>query len=231
MPIIIQKLERNASKIKILIVYSFITFFLLVNGGGLFTEWNTSWTFNVIIYAVGVVLFTVSVEKLPRELQTPLFKNIIAFCASVLFTIGLLFVVKDFGLMFQNVSPMPYHLILAHMTFNLFPVAVSEELIFRGFIFGWLYDRFKLRPEKQTGEVQRWGWVIPYLLSAFLFTIFHYAVYGWNFTFMPILFFMGIVFAYATERFGIGASIGAHWIWNCFALGIIYIGDVSLFGG
>jgi len=228
MAIIIRKLEQNISKVKILFIYSLITFFLLVNGSGIFPEWDLSWSFNVIIYAVGVVLFAVSMDVFPRELQTSLFQNLVAFCASVLFTLTVLLVVKDMGLLFVNVTPMPYHLIPPNMTFNLFPVAVSEEIIFRGFIFGWLYDRFKLRPERQTGEVKTWGWVIPYLVSSALFALFHYAVYGLDLSFTPILFFMGIIFAYATERFGIGASIGAHWIWNCMALGIFYIANTGL---
>lgn len=214
MAIIVKKIERNLGKVTILVVYSLIVFFFLVNGEGLFSAWETNWTFNAIIYVLGVVLFLSVVDELPKELKTSLSKNAIAFTISSVFTLILLLIVRDLGLMFQDISPLPYHLILPNLAFQLIVVSCSEEIIFRGIIFGYLYDRFKLRSEK------KYGWVIPYLGQASLFAIFHFAVYGVQLLTMSLLFAMAIIFAYATERWGIGASIGAHWIWNGMALGI-----------
>lgn len=105
------------------------------------------------------------------------------------------------------------------MIFQLLIVASSEEIIFRGVIFGYLYDRFKLRSDAT------YGWVIPYVVSAFIFALFHLAVYGPDITNMLIVFTMGLVFAYVVERWSLGASIGIHWIWNCMALGIFAFPD------
>ena len=207
MAIIVKKVERNLGKITILVVYTLITFFFLVNAEGLFSAWNNNWTFNAIIYMLGVALFTRAVDDLPKELKTPLVKNIIFFCASSIFTLILLLIVRDLGLMFDTTSPMPYHLIFPNMAFHLIIVASSEEIIFRGIIFGYLYDHFKLRPEKQSGEVKKYGWIIPYLGQASIFSIFHLAVYGVDLITMSLLFLMAIIFAYATERWGIGASM------------------------
>ena len=217
MAIIVKKVEKNIGKITILIIYSFIAFYFLINAEGLFSAWETNWTFNAIIYMLGVTLFLTVTDELPKELKSPLVINIKYFTIASLVTLVLLLVIQDFGLMFNNVNPMPYNLIPANMTFQLVIVASSEEIIFRGIIFGYLYDHFKLRSDKT------YGWIIPYVGSAFIFASFHYAVYGLNLVNMSIVFVMGLIFAYMVDRWGIGASIGTHWIWNCIAIGIFYI--------
>lgn len=217
MTIIINKVEKNLGKIAILIIYSLLAFFFIINGQGLFNAWDTNWTFNAIIYVLGVSLFLISVDELPQELKTSLSKNIIAFCIASLVTLIVLLSLKDLGLLFQDTTPLPYHLIPANLTFQLVIVSASEEIIFRGVIFGYLYDRFKLRSEKT------YGWIIPYLTSASIFAMFHYAVYGVDIPSMTMLFMMGLIFAYATERWGIGASIGIHWVWNCVVIGVFFV--------
>jgi len=214
MTIIITKVEKNLSKVTILIVYSLIAFYFLINGEGLFSTWETNWTFNAIIYILGVTLFLGVIDELPRELKTPLWLNVKTFAIASTVTLVVLLIVKDFGIMFVNISPMPSHLIIPNLTFQLVIVSCSEEIIFRGVIFGYLYDRFKLRGEKT------YGWLIPYLGSALVFMLFHLAVYGFNLVNLFIVFMMGIIFAYCAERWGIGSSIGVHWIWNCMALGV-----------
>jgi len=215
MTVIINKVEKNIGKVIFLGLYALVAFWFLVNGEGVFTSWGTSWTFNAIIYLLGVSLFVSTLEdEFPVELRTSLPRTITYFS---LFSIGsliVLLVIQDFGLLFTGSAVMPYHLVLANMTFQLVIVASSEEIIFRGVVFGYLYDRFKLRSDKQL------GWVIPYLLSAFIFAFFHFAVYGLNLSNMIIVFLMGLVFAYLVERWGLGASIGVHWIWNCMAIGV-----------
>jgi len=217
MAIIIKKVEHNIGKIAFLVIYSLIAFFFLINAESIFPGWDTNWTYNSIIYLLGVTLFLTVVDELPRELKTPISLNIKAFAGASVFTLVMLLIISDLGLLFDDITPLPYHLVLANMAFHLVIVASSEEIIFRGVIFGYLYDRFKLRSDKT------YGWVIPYFLSALIFALFHYAVYGLNLGNMLIVFIMGLVFAYATERWGIGASIGAHWIWNCMAIGVFSI--------
>jgi len=227
MAVVIKKLEKNLGKVAILIIYSIIAFFFIVNGEGLFDAWGTNWTFNSLIYFVGVAAFVTAVDELPEELKTDLSTNVIAFSAAALFALLFLLIARDFGLMFQSVSPMPSHLIPANMAFHGVIVAPSEEIIFRGVIFGYLYDRFKLRPQRQTGEVKRYGWVIPYFGSSGIFALFHLAVYGPNLIQLTQIFAIGMIFAYATERWGLGAAIGGHWIWNCMAIGV-FIGIFNL---
>lgn len=223
MTIIIKKVEKNLGKISLLIVYSIIVFWFLVSGEGTLTGWNSAWTFNAIIYVLGVTLFLGAIDELPRELKTSAGKNLKYFAIASILTLTILLVVRDLGLMFQNISPMPYHLIPANMVYHGVIVATPEEIIFRGVIFGFLYDHFKLRPERQTGELQKYGWIIPYFGSALIFAFFHYAVYGLNLVSLGMIFVMGLVFAYAVERWGLGASIGVHWIWNCMAIGIFVL--------
>ncbi len=214
MAIIITKVEKNLGKVTLLILYSIVAFYFLINGEKLFSSWETNWTVNAIIYILGVTLFLSVLDELPKELKSSASDNIKYFCISAIITLILLLVVRDFGLMFQNINPMPYHLVLPNLAFQLVIVATSEEIIFRGVIFGYLYDRFKLRSEKT------YGWIIPYFGSALIFTLFHYAVYGLDIVNMSMIFAMGLVFAYAVDRWSLGASIGVHWIWNCMAIGI-----------
>ena len=214
MAIVITKVERNLGKVTLLVIYSLIAFAFLVNGEGLFSAWETNWTLNAIIYILGVALFLSVIEELPRELKSSFIDNLKFFSASAILTLIILLVVRDFGLMFQDTSPMPYHLIIPNMAFQLIIVATSEEIIFRGVIFGYLYDRFQLRSEN------KYGWIIPYFGSSIIFALFHYAVYGLDPINMLMLFTMGLVFAYTVDRWGLGASIGVHWIWNCMAIGI-----------
>ena len=223
MPIILTKVEKNIGKVAFLIVYVIIVFWFLVNAEGTLTGWESSWTYNGIIYLLGVTLFLSISDNLPKELKSSAWDNIKYFAIASLFTLLLLLIVRDLGLMFQNITPMPYHLIPANMAFHGVIVAPTEEIIFRGVIFGYLYDHFKLRPERQTGEVKKYGWVIPYFGSASIFAFYHFSAYNADLSNMFIVFMMGLVFAYAVDRWGIGASIGGHWIWNCMVVGVFYL--------
>lgn len=217
MTIIIKKVEKNLGKITILIIYSLVVFYFMVNGEGLFSEWGTGWTFNAIIYVVGVALFLSVTDELPKELKTSFYLNLIYFCVASSLSIAFLLLIKDLGFLFNNIAPMSPDTILPNLVFQLVVVASSEEIIFRGIIFGYLYDRFKLRSERV------YGWMIPYFGSALIFSSFHYAVYGLDIANMATIFIMGLIFAYCVERWGIGTSIGIHWIWNCMAIGIFSI--------
>lgn len=220
MAIIIKKVEKNLGKVTILIIYSLFAFYFIINGRGFFSAWDTNWTFNAIIYVLGVTLFLVVVDSLPRELKSSTTDNIIYFSIFSLIALVVLLSFKDLGLLFTDVAPLPVHLIPANLTFQLIIVASSEEIIFRGIIFGYLYDRFKLRSDK------KYGWLIPYFGQAVIFALFHFAVYGIDFSSMFILFLMALIFAYAVERWGIGASIGIHWVWNGVALGAFFIPQI-----
>lgn len=214
MTIIVSKVERNLGKVTVLIIYALIAFYFVINGETLFNTWETNWTLNSIVYILGVTLFISVLDEIPKELKGGLFDNLKFFSISSILTLIVLLILRDFGLLFSNTSQLPYHLILSNMMFQLVIVATSEEIIFRGAIFGYLYDRFKLRSEKKH------GWMIPYLLSSLIFALFHLAVYGLDLPTMIMIFSMGLLLCYAVDRWGIGASIGVHWIWNCMAIGI-----------
>ena len=66
MAIIIKKVEKNLGKVTVLIIYAFVAFYFLVNAEGLFSAWETNWTFNAVIYVLGVTLFLVVLDELPK---------------------------------------------------------------------------------------------------------------------------------------------------------------------
>lgn len=221
MDVIINKVQKKLGRFLFVSVYAVAAFWFLINGEGLFTSWATSWTFNAMIYILGVSLFISTLDKFPEELKTNVTKTFTYFSLTSLATLLVLLVFQDFGILFTSSNSMPYHVILANMTFQLVIVACSEEIIFRGVIFGYLYDMFT----DEKGETGYWI-IVPYVLQAVLFAFFHFAVYGLNPLNMGIVFVMGLVFGYAAKNYGLGSSVGMHWIWNCMALGLFNLPGV-----
>lgn len=219
--IIPQKIDKKVLKnITFLIIYSFFAFFFLINGSGLFSEWETSWTTATMVYLIGVAVFLVASEKLPKrsekyidkEFEAPLTKSLIGFCFAFAIATLLFIVIKDLGLYFRNVVPMPVHKIPATLAFQLVIVCASEEIIFRGITFRWLYiigERLNVK----------YGWLLAWLGSAFIFAIFHWTAYGGAVENLLIAFLMGVVLAWAVDRWNLGVSAGIHFAWNAFVLG------------
>jgi membrane protease YdiL (CAAX protease family) len=120
--------------------------------------------------------------------------------ATVLFIILL-----DTGYYFSGVIPLPVKEILPTLIFQLVIVVCSEEIIFRGVIFRFLYQ---------------FHWLLAILLSALLFSLFHFAVYQGSINALLTAFLMGVVFAWCTKRWNIGVALGLHFAWNIFCIGI-----------
>jgi len=196
---------QNIKKISFLLIYAIFAFYFLVNGSGIFKEWNESWNISTLIYMAGVAVFLGIQEKLPKEFNKPLVQNINGFIASFIFATLLFIVIYDTGLYFTSITPLPLDQILALLTFQLVIVVASEEIIFRGVIFQYFTKYF--------------NWVIGMLISAFCFSLFHLAVYEGSIGALMTAFIMGLIFAWATYRFNIGVAMGLHFAWNAFVLG------------
>jgi membrane protease YdiL (CAAX protease family) len=196
---------RKMQNITFLLIYSLFAFYFLVNGPGLFTEWNAQWTTTTIIYLIGVALFLNVQEKLPRELESPIDENILGFSVSFLTATILFIVLYDLGLLFQSVNSMPIMKIPAYLMYQLVIVVSSEEIIFRGVIFRYFYQ---------------FGLWTSIILSSLFFAVFHFAAYSGDVSSLILAFFMGLILSYSVYRWNIGVSIGVHFAWNCFVLGI-----------
>jgi len=195
----------NLKKLSLLLVYAIVAFYFLVNGEGTFEEWDASWTWTTIIYVLGVSIFLSIQEKLPKELESPIIKSIIGFLASFLLATILFTVVKDAGVYFVNVTPLPISQILPILVFQLCIVVISEEIIFRGVIFGYFFSQFNL--------------IVGILVSATAFSLFHLAVYQGSIGALMTAFLMGLLFAYCVKIWNIGVAIGIHFAWNAFVIG------------
>jgi len=193
----------------VLLVYVFVAFYFLVNGEALLSPyWEPSWTLVIIIYMVGVALFLLATDKIPmkyKEQETPITDSVIGGSLAFLGATILFIVVKDLGLYFTTVTSMPVGMIPANLIFQLVIVASSEEIIFRGAIFGFLY--------------QQYGWFVAYFGSALIFALFHYSAYAGNLYATLVAFFMGLVFAYCVDRWNIGVVISLHFAYNSFVIG------------
>lgn len=197
---------KNIKKISLLLIYALFAFYFLVNGPGLFSEWNDTWTFTTLIYLAGVSLFLGIQEQLPNEFEKPLVQTINGFIASFIVSTLLFIVVYDLGFYFTNVEAMPLGRIPATLVFQLVIVVASEEIIFRGVVFQYFTKHF--------------NWIVGMFISAFAFSLFHLAVYEGSMGALFTAFLMGLVFAYMTKRYNIGVAIGLHASWNLFVLGV-----------
>ena len=205
------ELEKRAKlrNITLLIVWVFVASYFLVNGESLLSPyWESTWTYTIMIYMVMVALFTIATDKIPtryKEQDEPILDCLWMGGLAFMGATALFIVIKDLGWYFTTVVSMPVGMIPAHMIYQLVIVASSEEIIFRGNIFGFLYKQY--------------DWRVAYFGSALIFALFHFSAYGGNLYATMIAFLMGLVFAYCVDRWNIGVAIGFHMAWNSFILG------------
>jgi len=204
-------LKKKAKYITFGIGYAIFVFWMLLNGEAFLGYWEDSWTYSILFYLVGVSIFLSVAEKLPIDLKKPIPESIYGFLIGFpLFTV-IFFVVAQSGLYFQGIVPLPSHMVVPVIVYQVGIVAVSEEIIFRGVIFRLFY---KINP------------YFGYLVSSALFAGFHWAAYGGSYQLMLIAFAMGLILAYLTEKYNIGVACGLHSSYNAFVLGataIIYL--------
>lgn len=195
---------RRLRNVTVLILYAILAFYFLVNGEQLFPHWTGAWTMSTIVYLVGVGIFLGVQEQLPQELESSMVRITEGFLVAFICSTALFMLLLDMGLYFHGVSPMPVNAIVATLIFQGCIVVCSEEIIFRGVIFRFIYQ---------------FHWLLAVVLSAVLFSLFHLAVYEFSVAALSTAFFMGIVLAWCVKQWNIGVAIGIHFAWNAFVLG------------
>jgi len=197
---------KKLRKITFILIYVLVAFAFLVMGEGLFEEWNQNWTLTTIIYLLGVSLFLGVQENLPRDLEAPLDKHFLGGSLCFLLATAVFILIHNAGWYFNDVTSMPVAKIPANFLFQLVIVCSAEEIIFRGIFYRYLRIYFK--------------WHIPVFVTALVFALFHFVAYQGNIGALFIAFIMGVLLALCVERWNLGVSIGLHFAWNCFVLGI-----------
>ena len=202
------ELFKKLKYISLGLVYAIFAFWFLLNGPSVFDYWDANWTYSIIFYIIGVCIFLTVIEKLPTDLKKPVGESFFGFLIGFpLFTV-IFMLMSDAGLWFQNLTPLPTHMILPTMVYQIGIVAASEATIFRSAIFRTFH---KINP------------YVGYFVASALFAGFHYAAYGGSFSLTLIAFCMGLILAYLVEKYNIGVAVGFHSAWNC----IIIIGWLS----
>jgi len=204
--IIPPKIVKNLHLISLALVYAVLAFFFLLNGKAIFPGWEDSWTASTMVYMVGVGLFLSIYEKIPDEVKKPVVDSFLGFIIGFPIAAIIFILISDTGWWLQGINPLPVYLIIPTLVFQIVIVASSEEIIFRGAIFGSL---FKI------------NWTLAYLGSSLLFGLFHYAAYGGDMGSILVAFAMGIVFCYLTDRWNIGVAIAVHSAYNSYLLGAV----------
>ena len=204
-------IKKKAKYVTFAIAYAIFAFWMLLNGEAFLGHWEGNWTLSILFYMVGVTIFLSIAEKLPTDLNKPVMDSFLGFLIGFpLFTVAFWLIAQS-GLYFQDITPLPQYMVVPNMIFQAGIVATSEEIIFRGVIFRLFY-----KINSYAG----------YFVSSALFAGFHYAPYGGSVSLMFIAFALGLILAYLTERFNIGAAIGFHAAWNCFVVGataLVYV--------
>jgi len=209
---------RRLQKITFLIIYAVIAYYLLINGEGLFQNWNQSWVFTTIIYLLGVSFFLAIDEKIPHELDNEntrskhnIWNILIGFGLTFLIFIILFWFLRDIGWYFTGITPKPAKYFLSETMFQLIIVVCSETIIFQVILFRYFKDLMEHHKKLP---------VVSMVLSAFLFSLFHLAVYQFNIGSLMFAFLMGLFLVYCVHRWNIGVPIAFHWVWNCTVLGL-----------
>ena len=100
-------------------------------------------------------------------------------------------------------------------------VAPSEELAFRFIIPQWLGKKLGPRSSKWTAAV----------IAASLFALFHYSAYSGSWSSILIAFAIGMIWAGAYYKWGIGATMGSHAAYNLLVSGILTGNLTMVVGG
>ncbi|MDW5563215.1 MAG: CPBP family intramembrane glutamic endopeptidase [Methanomassiliicoccus sp.] len=173
-------------------------------------DWNVAITYMLI-----PVLLTYYGKRLPDlirgvRLVDIMWYGTIAFTLTTVVTLYLFRVVL--GTTLGTLNPLEATSVIA--TQVLF-VAPSEELAFRFAVPSWLRMKFP----------RSWKFT-PMLIASATFALFHYTAYAGSWTSILIAFIIGLIWALAYSRWGLGATIGSHCAYN-----LVVAGMWSLIGG
>ncbi|MBE3085799.1 MAG: CPBP family intramembrane metalloprotease [Bacteroidetes bacterium] len=206
--------KKNLKYITFMFCYVFIAFYFLINGRALFPNWSANDTSSIFIYLVGVVAFlTVSIPfssklNLNEKYQSKTLAIITNFSLAFPIFWMIFILIKDSGFWFQNISPLPVYLIIPTTIFQIFVVAASEEIIFRGTIFPL---------------IAKVNVIIAIFLTSIFFAIFHFGAYGGNIFAIYTTFLIGLILVILYIKFNIGASIAFHAVYNLIVVGALVI--------
>jgi len=189
-----------------IIAYAIFIYYFLINGRALLPYFDDSWISATIFYMIGVSMTLNAVEDLPDKIRVHWKDVSIGFIVMFLLcTVVIFAALRDLNIIFVGIVPMKGYQVISHLVFQIGIVATAEELIFRGAIVSEL--------EKHTAPIG------VYLISSFLFSIFHLAAYGPNISSLFIIFIFGLILCYLTRKMNIGWAIGLHAAWNLFLIG------------
>jgi membrane protease YdiL (CAAX protease family) len=204
--------KKNLKYITFIFCYVFIAFYFLINGRAIFPYWSGTETNSIFIYLVGVIAFlTVAIplsSKLNQKYQSKTVDILTNFSLAFPVFWMIFILIKDSGLWFQNVSPLPAYLIIPTIVFQVCIVAASEEIIFRGTIFPL---------------VAKINVILSVFLTSIAFALFHVGAYSGDLTAMMIAFIMGLILVALYMKFNIGTAIAFHSVYNLMIVGALVI--------
>lgn len=204
--------KKNLKYITLTFCYVLLAFYFLINGRALFPHWTANETNSIFIYLIGVTAFlTVTIplgNQLNLKYQTKLVDIITSFSFGCVIFWSAFILLRGAGLWFQNVNSLPVYLILPTVVFQVFIVAASEEIIFRGTIFPLL---------------SKISMVLAVLLSSVFFALFHFGAYGGNVMSVLVAFAIGVLLVLLYIYFNIGAAIAFHAMYNLVIVGALVV--------
>ena len=213
----------KGSTFPIALVAIIIDIYLWINGVALFGVSFSNYVPVIQIYLLlAVIVLVLSIYKN----EFPIFnlgisKTILAFIPAFFAS---WFILASFSHVSILDSTNPYDTIIATLLYEIFVVAFTEEMLFRGVIQSWL-ENYRIP--------------YPYLWQGILFGLFHYAAYSGQYTNayaeMLVAMIFGIamgVIVYVGQKlfktnYGIAMTWGIHAGWNvALTIGLFTVGGL-----
>jgi len=207
-------------KITFITLYVLVAYHLLINGSGLFQNWNSTWVTNTMIYLLGVAVFLGINEKIPRELGSERYSSkhniysiLLGISLTFILSISLFILLYITGVYFQGVTAPPNKYIPAMMTYQFFIVVCSETIIFQVVIL----RIFRVLLYKNN-MFKRPYWAI--LIQGLIFSGYHVTAYSFSWQSLIFAFLMGSFLGWCVTEFNVGVAVGFHWTWNAMVMGL-----------
>ena len=199
--------KSSIAKISFGVVLLIAQAFLLVNARVFFPNTTGYWQTVILIYIVLEVLIA-SIPKTRRDVFSMSFVKAwpkMLLFAAITFAALTLFNIVSLGGKFA--LPVLSPVIIGVLIIHGLIISVVEETIFRD-----------LLPD--IGRKIKLAVILIAVITSALFALFHFGVYGGNWFSLAWAFVLGLVFFYTARKFGLSASMGTHWGYNVWVLGL-----------
>lgn len=205
--------------ISFLLLVIFVEVFLWVNGGAIFPDWDATYGSVIQWYLIMTLAFAFfyGFTPLKKDIGQPLSQAVVGALLGAVIMVGFMAVMVAFK--FFTPPDLDAGLVFQTILIQVFVVAFSEEVMFRGVVLHLLPHKGKLALFGIVGSALLFS---IWHLYAYQIQIFNFDAVVANFGALLIPFILGVVFAVVALKKGLGvpATVAMHSIYNLVILGV-----------